>query len=1121
MSQVQISCGTSPNSLRWKLGPLGGHAFDDLFFDILTRELRRQDPNARLHQTQRVGDRGRDIEIVTAEIIRLADISIHPPSAAAHTILVEVKTLKSASNPRLPLSSFGKNYLQVRQFEYSHFVLVTNASIAPRSAREISETFSAAGKQFVLIDEYPLWALLESHGITSQLPERMPLKPSDLVVETQVERTVQGEAIVLDIDLMLRNYSKVSRKVTIENVSDLTWRQSIGEVTRTIEPGRFETLRLLAKSKGREVDDLELRVHDQDGTEHPIRFKAHDIAFDFKPPLVGEQHHLCLNRLVNSLSAQEPASIVNVVGGAGRGKTRLIEEALLRTERATRKVVRAVIDPGRPELALEVLVRGLNAALDITANANGSLDAQTTTALDSLVTTRFRDLLSSLDHPFYSIAILLEDLHHASEAICNLIRDFLRINRADRSSITLVISGRDDYSFPNDAYFALLDILAHATAEGSRSHENHVTTIRIPDFTPEDSRQLIRAIVRDAPAYAIERLQTVGENVPFFIVQAIEYMLETGIAVLLSRESVGIPNPAVFGSRTGFPSAMKSILSGRIGALEALPSGVHLRHFLEVSSFFGQILPQDLELALLENVSADNAEALLVGRRFLKRADDGSLQWYHENILHLLQELVHDTGRAASLAQEIAATPSLFKHFSGWRAGRILSEANQHRDAWPYFTSISEQADAMTNFSSVNIDYTCFDYLDSAFESALACDEPPSRLIRLLLLQSYIAVHHRSGRHGPETAKRALSQLPRLSGEATELLGARAKLTQLRAHGLMDIGDIGPATKLFLELEGAVKQPNSTLRHPDLLFDLYNRLQDIYRMHNHLAVCERYGELAESAAYQSGRELQAVSMFDSAIVYHYIDAPRCIRLHEEALVFARAFGAARHVAHGEVGLIVASLSEALGDIEKLKELMARTHEVLRSVLDHSFGALLARIYSILATVAYLLASYGETPWSAVDKYLELSLNAAITYSAGIEVWTIYNLKAIASLRAGRPIKEASAYFSTALQLLRRSSLLFLGNLDLTFENIIVLSNVLRFLSDHGTEREKFSLALELRYYDDVQDGTPSEPTASAWVRARFSKLEQQVRTHRILGQSSVPDSVLFDSETGYAICVTC
>jgi len=1120
MSQVKISCGTSPNSLRWRLGQFGGHAFDDLLFDILTKDLKRQDPNVCLRQTPRVEDRGRDIEIVTAVVLRLAGVSIHPPSYAPHTILVEVKTLTSTSRPRLPLSTFGKNYLQVRQLEYSHFVLVTNASISPRSAREMSESFSAAGKQFVLIDEYLLWALLDSHGVTGELPERPPLKPTDLVVETQVERTVQGEAIALDIDLMLRNYSNVPRRVTVENVSDLTWRHSISEVVRTIDPGRFETLRLLAKSKRSEAADLQLRILDQDGTEYPVRFEAHDIVFDFKPPLVGERHHFCLNKLANTLGTEMPSSLINVVGGAGRGKTRLIEEALARTEKATRKVIRAVIDPERPELALEVVLRGLAAALDGTSSGNGVSNAQPRP--DSPAANQVLELLATLDHAFYSIVILLEDLHHASDAVCALVRDFLRIDRSDRCPLGLVISGRDDYSFPNVAYFALLDVLAHTAAEASSSQESHVTTVRIPDFTSEDSRHLIRAIVRDAPAYAIERLETVGENVPFFIVQAIEYMLETGIAVLLSRESVGIPNPSVFGSRTGFPAAMKSILSGRIAALESLSAGPRLRHFLEVSCFFGQILPQDLELELLGDVSADGAEAFLVGRRFLKRADDGSLQWYHENILHLLQELVHDAGRANLLAQEIASTPALFRHFDGWRAGRILSEAGRHQDAWPYFTSINAIADGMTNFSSVNVDPTCFDYLDPAFESAAACGEPSSRLIRLLLLQTYIAVHHRSGRHGPKTAVQALSRLSRVRADDKELCEARAKISQLRAHGLLDTGEIGPATKLFLELEGAIKQPDSTLRQPDLLFDLYNRLQDVYRMHNHRAVSERYGELADRVARGCGGELQAVSMLDSAIVYHYIDPARCIRLHEEALAFARAFGARRHVAHIEVGLIVASLSEARGDVERLKGLMARATEVLSHALNDSYGALLARIYLTLATIAYLLAGRGVMPWSVVDKYIELSLNAAVTYRAGYEVWMIYNLKAIAALRAGAPVKEASAYFATALQLLRRSSLLFLGNLDLTFENIIVLSNILRFLSDHGTEREKFSLALEIRHYDDVDDGKQWDTTGDvAWVKARFSQLEQDVRTHRVIGQAAIPESVLFDRETGYAICVTC
>lgn len=1114
MSQVQISCGSSPNSLRWKLAGLGGHAFDDLFFEILSQELKRQDPNVCLRQTPRIEDHGRDIEIVSDVVLRFAGVAIHPPSTAPHTILVEVKTVSTGSTPRIALSSFGKNYLQVRELNYSHFVLVTNASISPRSAREVSEAFSAAGKQFVLIDEYPLWTMLESHGVTDRLPKRMQLNPTDLVVETQVERMVQGEAIALDIDLMLRNYSNVPRRVTVENVSDLTWRQSIPEVIRTIEPGRFETLHLLAKTKRREAGDLELRIHDQEGVEYPIRFEAKDISFDFKPPLVGERHHYCLNQLVNTLQAELPSNLINVVGGAGRGKTRLIEEALARTEKSTRKVIPAVIDPQRPEFALDAILRGLY-------NVVGEPLSPSEKTGESLAM-QLLEILTTLDHAFYSVVILLEDLHHASDAVCTLIRDFLRNDRSKLSPLTLIISGRDDYSFPNDNYFGLLDVLAHREAEVSSNKESPVTTVSIPDFTSDDSRNLIRAIVRDAPAYAIERLETVGENVPFFIVQTIEYMLETGIAVLLSRESVGIPNPAVFGTRSGFPAAMKSILGGRVSALEALPAGQHLRHFLEVASFFGQTLPSDLEIVLLGHVSADSAEGLLVGRRFLKRADDGSLHWYHENILHLLQELVHDEGHATSLAAEIASTQDLFKHFSGWRAGKILTEADRHQDALPYFASISTLADGMTNISSVNCDHTCFDYIDAAFECALTCAEPSSRLIRLLLLQTYIAVHHRSGYYGPATALKSLSRLSRLQADEKDLCEARAKLSQLRAHGLLDIGEIGPATKLFLELEGAIKQPDSTLRQPDLLFDIYNRLQDVYRMHNHLVVSERYGELAGGIARARGGELQAVSMLDSAIVYHYTDPKRCIRLHEEALTYAQCSGTRRHVAHIEVGLIVASLSEARRNVERLKELMAWTTEVLRRSLEESYGALLARVYLTMATIAHLLAEQGVMPWSTVDKYVELSLNAAVMYRSGYEVWMIYNLKAIAALRAKRPIKEVSAYFATSLQLLRRSSLLFLGNLDLTFENIIVLSNVLRFLSEHGSEREKFALALEIRYYDDIDDGPSAGSFASVgWVRARFSYLERNIRNNRILGQTAIPDSVLFDDETGYAICVTC
>jgi hypothetical protein len=131
---------------------------------------------------------------------------------------------------------------------------------------------------------------------------------------------------------------------------------------------------------------------------------------------------------------------------------------------------------------LEVILRGLEAALRETASVDAGLYARPGPA--SSATTRLLELLTRLDHPVYIFAILLEDLHHASDAVCTLIRDFLRIDQTGRCPLTIVISGRDDYSFPNDAYFALLDVLAHAEVEASSNQEGHVTTVCLETCLP-------------------------------------------------------------------------------------------------------------------------------------------------------------------------------------------------------------------------------------------------------------------------------------------------------------------------------------------------------------------------------------------------------------------------------------------------------------------------------------------------------------------------------------------------------------------------------------------------------------------------------------------------------------
>jgi class 3 adenylate cyclase/tetratricopeptide (TPR) repeat protein len=310
-----------------------------------------------------------------------------------------------------------------------------------------------------------------------------------------------------------------------------------------------------------------------------------------RSPLVGRAHELgVVTDAYTRAQGQRSCQLLTVLGPAGVGKSRLIEEAAARFEGAT--VVFGRCLAYGDGITFWPLIEILRAAADIREGDSGSVaqhklsalmhaepDGQAVAEIAGILAMLIgaRDGAAHLDETFWAVrtlfdamsrrsplVVVFEDVHWAEPTLLDLIEYLVDMSRDARVLIVCV------------ARETLLEGRPGWGGSGRRR-----TYVHLESLSPGASAQLIENLVPGAklPPDVSARIAMSSDGFPLFVEEMIAMLLDEG----LIRKDGGVWSTSVDLASVSVPSTIRSLLASRLDSLPEDERGV-----LELASVIGQ-----------------------------------------------------------------------------------------------------------------------------------------------------------------------------------------------------------------------------------------------------------------------------------------------------------------------------------------------------------------------------------------------------------------------------------------------------------------------------------------------------------------------------------------------------
>jgi len=1074
--------GSQPNELSWSLNG-AAHIFESLIAEYVKLNVATADGTITCEQTRAAHDEGCDILVSAGAPFHLLGHDIQLPAGkSAMQVYVEVKT---SSQNRLD-GNFLVDYTQAVGRMPDVYVLVTNATITPYYQYIAEANWAHHGARFLLTDRWLLARSLidagmeprfASRGVTLPAVDTFPKRPRGISVEYQVSTPPTGPSDRLDVYIAVRNLTSESRRARLDLRSDRGWtsERTAPEIDVILPPSGCKAVKLDYRLTGfNTYSPLQFRVTSEQRTDS-ILIERDNLRLSLLPPFTGKAHRKIREQLQEIFSLERPDRVISIAGAAGVGKSRILSEALERFHTSRYFVSTFYFSRGgMNEKALLDFFSGLH----YEDRSGGSVE----TRLE-----RFLAHCSSAACLIEYSILIFEDLHHASNRAIRLIKELIDSANLQQRNLYVVITGRNDHTFPNEEYFSLLSYVGYA----SKFAIARAASIRAFDVAPlseHDAATLVRSILKDAPPQAIERILRLGESNPWILVEVIQHLLDKGIAHLLSRRTVSIIAPERLHRADAIPPDVLRLQHLRFAGLQdAGEAGVLGRRILIAASFFGFEIEQEVFSAVLESETEEHeAWNLLLERRFVIETDDGRRAFAHENFLHFIRDWVRDPSCLAHRAEAcaiIAGRQGIIARLTPHDRGEYFWLLGDAHTAWAYFADIWQRATSMTTVSSEEIDKSFFPYLETLFHLAVTLGEPPSQLVKVCQAMAYMGVHNFPLAQGIAACDRALTLMQEQG--LSEL--AQLSIRQVRAHGLLNMGHSTAAFRQFLEVEADLEE----MEEPDLsiAFDLYDRLQEYYRKINHRRLSDKYGRLARlTLNAKPDARLEAAHLITVSVVKLYDSSVFAHQAADDAFVAAQRTDLHRFQIYTRLTQLIASALHPTPASE-LGRLYEEGVALLEKAQRDNLSDSIMRCELLLATLALSVFDDEDQAKTISTGYANRGLNDSARFGNGLFDWAFHNLLGVISSPRSESdgfrhsmTEQGRRHFESCFETLRSRGLTFIGACDGCYPNIYAISNILRAYLVFGDRIPK-ELLSHIGVYDDALLSQPRVASIFSAVRA--------------------------------------
>jgi len=1023
------------NDLVWEIPQSKAHTFEKLIGEYLINRIATPSGTVKVFPTQAVNDYGKDFKINAHASFELFGTFI-PRNIAKETTRVYLE-VKGTTHERLA-GGFIEDIAQNFEDEIDYYVLVTNSTLTPYYQFVAQQNWRARNVEFVLIDKFLLAALLNSdHDLKQEFNQRGVSIPSikkmndveRVSVEYQIEQREFTESHKIELFLSVRNYLKETRAVSLKLATDQSWYGSLATIDKLISGNGLETYRLeYTRILFDGPADLRIAI-DVDGTHETILIQENKLKFVFEPSFIGKAHREIRDKIIDLTRKNMGLAIISITGEAGIGKSRIIEEA------------EKMMQGGRNHFAKYYFSQKSSVSdfIEFTKQFDTDFNFSALIETKSLEECS-RKFLNEFNPNISQWVISFEDLHHASTEVIQVFKDYILSPSKKKNSTILILTGRNDFTFPNESYFSLLQVLG--------SIENRMDlNFQVTPFQETESEGLIRQLITNAPETAVEKILRLSQNNPFIIIEFVQFLLDSDLAQLLSRKYVGIIDIERFSSDISLPDSIEELYLKRLYSLQLSNQGQLGFKFLVIASFFGFEISDKITNLFLDGKENDRVFISLLERRFLKESSSSSkLTFAHENIIHFLQKFVRLPENRKWCSELLFSNNEIFELLSEFEKGELRCFSCEYSAAMNYFNPIWKRIQSISNFSSEEIDKSYFNFLDPLFECANALKIPKEEVAKIILAKAYMGIHNFPLYIGQQACLEAEQMLKTLYPRKAKRTQLGLSIAQLRAHGLQNMGKTSEALQLMLEIESELRVRN--IESPELEFDLNDRLQEYYRKTNHLELSANYAGLALTAVEKCGDEkLKLCHLITMAGLNLLSGKENATDSANEAYLYSKGLGIKRLTTYTYLTTLIVSILYPASDSLSFSSLYSELKDLLLFAAKNNLSDSIMRIQLVLATLCLHLSGDDEYNRMLSHNYINAGQENSIRYGNGLFDWAFDNLAVLIDLQNSSPPESVKRRFETCHERLKRRGLLFLGANDGIFPNYLAISNIIRFFGE--------------------------------------------------------------------------
>ncbi|MDR0307078.1 MAG: ATP-binding protein [Chitinispirillales bacterium] len=1082
--------GEKQKEQNWALGSSLGDEFEVFIVKVITEQLSPYfSPNVKIHPTSKSRDDGRDAVITSNVDLRgILNQNFYVEDKESIKIFIECKSTDSNS---IKHERIMGNVSRIKEEKPDYFVLVTNATITPYTYYCVENELKLCGITFVLIDRKILSVALEQFGRT--IGEMPKINQPCLTAEYQIMTRTESIKKAYDIYLLYHNVSENENLTTQKLLSDRNWSMEEPCVSFVIKAyGTYIKKVSIVRIFTDEIDDLLFGIKIGE-TETQVHIKGSDMTAFFETPLFGEGHKSCIDHFDSYFKDSESSKIHYIWGEAGVGKTRVFQEIYKRLNGQGFNFGFFVVKKNSDSFLHEIknyLIK--NYYLKKTNNYS-----------------TLAQMVKNCENSFsYGRAILfIDDCHNAPDKLWEEIKAL----EGCSSSVNIVLCGRTDYSVGTVAYYSFVEWC---------KENKSISGWNLEALSSEDTIKLVRFIITQVPQIVLEKICNMSRNNPLFIVQFIEYLLESKIVEIINRNTVGIINVSTFNLKTYIPQKVSDIYEQRLKHLTSLENGRQMHDYLLTLSVIGG--RQSLSNAVRYFNEDTTLLDFLTLRRFIQIGGDGNIAFIHESMyLFFKNNIETKTDLKKHVANHIFADkPFLLDRINIHEKGRLALWNGDTLYAKECFTDYIEYLEDLPNLSAINIDIELYDYLNCIWELFHKNKIKKELLKNILKVKIYISLHHYTPAKAIVDCNEALKLIKTnkfFDGDDIE-----DAIIEQKAHSLINAGYLSDSELLLKKLFAKWNIfPNSM--STDITFDLFDRLCSIYKRFNCKSLSTHFNILSfREAEKKSDNGLLALAYLNKSKINFYNDYEVAYDSLLKVGEVLNDGSSKRILCSSRISLLLLDLLH--GKTADLKESHEKAHSLLKQAINNNYSNSMIRSYSALAVTAFLSVGDGKS-FDEAHNFIDRGIDSSIKFGIPVHIWKFYNLRAIIQSRLNQSDDIQMRTFETVHTMLKMQNLLYLGELDLCSGNILALSNIGSFYQSIKGETAFYQKMSLVSYYNSTSfcDFNCVKPAcryicsnSNRSIKKEYKKASQK----ELLFIDNPPKHLLRDSKTKYFIPIS-